>query len=126
MRPHVTMRAALNDPDLFGSILAGDSWRAWRILLIAIMGEPLIDEERSVFESLTGRPAEPTEQVEEFWAAIGRRGGKSRAIATLGGYVAGNYPPPFFGRADQGDAADFRAPPCQGVQSLNPCVRGSH
>jgi hypothetical protein len=83
------MRAALDDPDLFGTILAGDSWRAWRILLIAIMGEPLTAEERSLFEALTGRAAEPAERVEEFWAVIGRRGGKSRAIAVLGAYVAG-------------------------------------
>jgi hypothetical protein len=31
---------------------------------------------------------EPLKRVEEFWAAIGRRGGKSRAIALLVVYVA--------------------------------------
>ena len=33
------MRQALGDPDLFGAILAGESWATWRVLLIAIPGE---------------------------------------------------------------------------------------
>jgi len=36
-----TMREALTDPALLGSVLRGDSWRAWRILLIAANGEAL-------------------------------------------------------------------------------------
>ncbi|MGJ0505314.1 MAG: hypothetical protein ACR65X_16530, partial [Methylocystis sp.] len=52
------------------------------------MGEALTAEERAIFESLTGRPAEPHERVEEFWAIIGRRGGKTRAIAVLAAYIA--------------------------------------
>lgn len=82
------MRKALNDPDLFLPILEGDTWKSWRILLIAAMGEPLTDEERVIFERLTGRPQEPKEQVDEFWAVIGRRGGKTRASAVLAAYLA--------------------------------------
>ena len=48
-RAGVTMRAALEDPELLGTVLAGDSWRAWRILLIAAMGEALTDDERMIF-----------------------------------------------------------------------------
>jgi hypothetical protein len=88
MRPIVPMRAALSDHDLFGLILAGDSWAAWRILLIAACGEPLTDDERAIFASLTGRPQEPGEAVEEFWAIVGRRGGKTRALAVLAAYLA--------------------------------------
>ena len=40
MTPLIPMRRALEDPDLFGRILSGDSWRGWRVLLIAAMGEP--------------------------------------------------------------------------------------
>ena len=36
----IPMRRALEDPDLFGRILSGESWRGWRVLLIAAMGEP--------------------------------------------------------------------------------------
>jgi hypothetical protein len=78
------MREALSDPDYFGSLLAGDSWRSWRVLLIAIMGEP----ERAIFRDLTGRDQEPGEPVEEFWAVIGRRGGKTRSMSVLAAYLA--------------------------------------
>jgi hypothetical protein len=82
------MRRALEDPDLFGAILPGASWASWRVLLIALMGEELAAAERETFAALTGREKEPLERVEEFWAIIGRRGGKTRAIAVLGAYLA--------------------------------------
>jgi hypothetical protein len=88
LAPKITMRRALNDPALLGDVLAGDSWQPWRILLIALMGEPLSDDERAVFHDLTGRIAEPLERVEEFWAIVGRRGGKSRAAAVLTVFLA--------------------------------------
>ena len=84
----VTMRQALTDPALLGDVLAGVSWRTWIVLLVAIMGEPLTDEERVIFKALTGRDREPGERAEEFWAVIGRRGGKSRAIAVLIVFIA--------------------------------------
>jgi hypothetical protein len=83
-----TMRNALSDPNLLGKVIEGETWRPWRILLIAIMGEELDDEERVVFKDLTCREHEPGAPVEEFWAVVGRRGGKSRAIATLLVYLA--------------------------------------
>ena len=88
MRKLVTMRAALESPLYFGSLLAVDSWRAWRVLLIAIVGEELTEDERVIFTALTGRISEPLEPVEEFWAVIGRRGGKTRAMAILAAYLA--------------------------------------
>jgi hypothetical protein len=84
----MTMRRALSDPALLGNVLAGESWRAWRILLIATMGEALDDEERAIFQRLTGRAAEPGERVDELWAVVGRRGGKSRAVAVLIVFIA--------------------------------------
>lgn len=88
MRPLVSMRRALEDQSLFGAVLGGDSWAAWRVLLIAAMGEPLTVDERVVFERLTGRPQEPADRVDEFWAICGRRAGKTRAVAVLGAYLA--------------------------------------
>ena len=89
MKPLVSMRDALADPELLGSVLSGQSWAPWRTLLIAIMGEALDDEERAIFKALTGRDGEPLERVEEFWGVIGRRGGKSRAMAVLATYIGG-------------------------------------
>jgi hypothetical protein len=67
LRKIITMREALESPAYFGTLLAGDSWQAWGVLLIAIDGEALTDEERVVLKGLTGRDSEPLEPVEEFW-----------------------------------------------------------
>lgn len=88
MKKLVNMREALDDPELFGTILDGSSWQVWRILLIAIMGEPLTEDEREVFRTLTKREYEPGQPVEEFWAVVGRRGGKTRAMSVLSAYLA--------------------------------------
>jgi hypothetical protein len=82
------MREALSSPDYFGTLLGAESWKPWRVLLIAMLGEELTDDERAIFKTLTGREREPLEPVEEFWAVIGRRGGKTRAMAVLGAYLA--------------------------------------
>lgn len=89
MKATIPLRKALADPALLGNVLAGDSWRAWRILLIAAMGEPLLPDEHATFTALTGREREPLQRVEELVAVVGRRGGKSRAMATLAAYIAG-------------------------------------
>src|SRR4051794_18860732 len=52
------------------------------------MGETLTKEEREIFSKLTGREREPGRPVEELVCVVGRRGGKSRAMATLACYVA--------------------------------------
>jgi len=53
------------------------------------VGEELTEDEREVFHALTGREREPLEPCEEFWGAIGRSGGKTRAMAVLAAYIAG-------------------------------------
>jgi hypothetical protein len=86
----VSLRRALSDDTLLGSVLGGDTWATWRTLLIAAMGEQLTDNERVLFKQLTGgRVCEPAQRVEELVAVVGRRGGKSRAIAALACYLAG-------------------------------------
>jgi hypothetical protein len=89
MIPRVPLREALSDPNMLGTAIAGDSWRSWRTLLIAAMGEELHKDEREIFTKLAGREREPLQRVDEFAAVIGRRGGKSRAMATLATYIAG-------------------------------------
>jgi hypothetical protein len=89
MKPSVTLRKALADSALLGHALSGDSWRSWRTLLIAAMGEELSEAERAIFTELTGRDREPLRRIEELVCVVGRRGGKSRAMATLATYIAG-------------------------------------
>ena len=88
MKPTVTLRVALSDPALLGG-LVGESWHAWRVLMIAAMGEALTNAERELFTKLTARAHEPLHRVEELGAVVGRRGGKSRAMATLAVYIGG-------------------------------------
>jgi hypothetical protein len=83
----ITMRMALEDPALLGTVLQGDSWLAWRVLLIAALGEALTDDERVIFKKLTGREREPGVRCLEILIIAGRRGGKSRAIGCLVVYL---------------------------------------
>jgi hypothetical protein len=89
MRPKVSLRKALADKGLLGTMLSGDSWLPWRVLLIAAMGEPLTADERVIFRKFTDREHEPLQRVAELEAIIGRRGGKSSAVATGASYIAG-------------------------------------
>ena len=41
VKPQISLRAALEDPELLGTALQGHSWHAWRVLLLAAVGEPL-------------------------------------------------------------------------------------
>jgi hypothetical protein len=94
LMPRVSLRHALEDRSLLGDALSGESWAAWRCLLIAAMGEALTTEERVLFKQLTQRDQEPLQRVEECTVVAGRRGGKSRAISVLASYIAGlcNHP----------------------------------
>jgi hypothetical protein len=87
--PRISLRKALADPQLLGGTLQGESWQPWRGLLIASMGEELSNGERENFRKLTGRERESGQRVEELVCVVGRRGGKSRAMATIACYVAG-------------------------------------
>jgi hypothetical protein len=83
----IPLRDALSDKRLLGHVLAGPSWLPWRVLLIAAMGEPLTDAERVVFTKLTGREREPLVRCSDLTAVVGRRGGKTTAMAGLATYV---------------------------------------
>jgi hypothetical protein len=81
VRPRVSMREALRNPALLGDAMGGASRYGWRVLLIAAAGERLTAKERAEFKRLTGRDREPGHMVHEFVAVVGRRSGKSYAMA---------------------------------------------
>src|SRR5262245_32543652 len=89
MNPRVTLRQALDDPALLGDVLGGGTWHTWRSILLAAMGEPLQPDELAAFKQFTGRATAPSNRVDELWCCVGRRGGKSRAMAALAVYLAG-------------------------------------
>jgi hypothetical protein len=80
MRPKISMREALVEPEFFGRILQGASWYGWKVLLIAAAGEALTDDERVEFKRLTGRDREPGHLCRELIVAAGRRAGKTEAM----------------------------------------------
>jgi hypothetical protein len=88
MKKLVPMREALRDRHLLGDALPGDSWSAWRTLLIAATGEALTDDERVTFKALTGRDREPGQMIETLLVVAGRRSGKTKAISVLSVYLS--------------------------------------
>ena len=91
MRKLLTMREALSSPAYFGGpdMMGGPTWAGWRVVLLAIMGEALTDDERTIYRTITEREQEPAEPVREVYAVVGRRGGKSRAVGTLAAFLSG-------------------------------------
>jgi hypothetical protein len=83
MRALISMRAALEDPEIMGNAFAGDSWLPWRAIAIAAHGEELSTKERTIFTELTGRPREPMERCEELIAIKGRRGGWTSMMGAM-------------------------------------------
>ena len=61
MRPMVSIRKALADPNLLGTTITGDSWSSWRTLLIAAMGEKLNDSRTRGIAQLDWAPARAKE-----------------------------------------------------------------
>ena len=82
-----TIDRALSDQRLLGAGL-GDiaSWLTWVAVLKAAFGQQLTDDEIATFATVAGDRPPPTKRVREFWAIVGRRGGKSRIAAALACY----------------------------------------
>jgi hypothetical protein len=88
--PVIAIDRALLDSNLLGASLGDDldSWSTWITVLRAAYGLPLSRSERMVFRSVSGGRAPPVDRVDEFWAIVGRRGGKSRTAAAIGVHAA--------------------------------------
>lgn len=71
-----------------------ESWKSWEVFLKIVYGIPLEPEEKKLYMECTGRRGNPPKKgFEDFFAIIGRRGGKSRISALIGAYEAlyGNW-----------------------------------
>ncbi len=67
-----------------------ESWASWASIEDVIFGgEP---EDAELVQKVTGRESLPTKQVSEFWATVGRGGGKSRFCGRLAVFVACGRP----------------------------------
>jgi hypothetical protein len=86
---HVDIIQALDDDKLFGPLFRGPTWRAWRVFLKALFALPITDaDELELYRQCTNRTDPPTEPSLEATLVIGRRGGKSRALALLACFLA--------------------------------------
>ncbi|MEJ0093505.1 MAG: hypothetical protein WDN46_08710 [Methylocella sp.] len=80
---------AIDDERLLGSAIRDpESWRPWRALLAALFGLPLDSDGAGLFRQCTGRAELPSAAFGFLWLAIGRRGGKTFAMAVMAVYIA--------------------------------------
>ncbi len=79
---------ALDDPNLFGGMFDGPSWKPWRAFLAALFGLPLAGDDLATFQALTGRHSAPLAAFAEAALIVGRRGGKSRMLALIATFLA--------------------------------------
>ena len=79
---------ALDDPAVFRPWLERGDWTAWRAFLAALFALPQSDAERALYDVHTGRATLPAEPFSEAALVIGRRGGKSFALALVAVFLA--------------------------------------
>ena len=84
MTATISIDEAMSDPNLLAGVL-GDlsTWGVWRTALKAAFGIALDDTELETFRSIAGERSPPPHRVKQFWAIVGRRGGKSRMAALI-------------------------------------------
>lgn len=73
------------DKKLLGAALGDLSTRkTWFAVLKAMYAQPLSDEERAIFNTISGGRSPPTKRVREGWVSAGRRSAKSQMSAGIG------------------------------------------
>ncbi len=90
----LTLIDALSDPRIFAPFFKDlNSWLAWTAFIAAAFGLPMTKPQLAIYQSCTGRTDIPTEAFKEILAVVGRRGGKSRALALIAVWLAafGDY-----------------------------------
>jgi hypothetical protein len=70
------------------SLIHGDTWRRWRVLLAGLYHLPMDARMQADFFRFTGRTKVPDSPFDECWIAVGRGGGKSLLAAMICTYIA--------------------------------------
>lgn len=85
----ISIDAALLDKNLLGAAL-GDhaTFTNWLAVLRSAYALPMSNDDRAVFAQVAGGREPPPQRVDELWAVVGRRGGKSRVAAALAVHAA--------------------------------------
>jgi hypothetical protein len=90
-KPDMTLVDALDDPTLFKRWFDGESWDGWRTIMKAVFAIPMTESETAFFKSVAGDRIAPTETVREFWAIVGRRGGKDSIVSAVAAFSAAMF-----------------------------------
>ncbi len=75
-------------PDLFGPSFRGDTWRAWQAFLASLFALDMDDDVAALYRAHTGRTTPPSVPFMEAALIVGRRGGKSRVLASIATFLA--------------------------------------
>lgn len=84
----ITIDQALDDKNLLGQFMEGDSWAPWRVFHRAVYALPPREGDLELFQEATGRTTWPTRPAREVWTICGRRSGKSYNAAILATHAA--------------------------------------
>jgi hypothetical protein len=85
----MTIIDAIEDPNLFRPFFDNpQTWTTWFVFLKALFALPMTELELAVYQRLTRRENAPTQQAEEAWLVVGRRGGKSFIVALVAVFLA--------------------------------------
>lgn len=78
----------MDSPHLAGEFFKGPSWKTWRVFAKAAFGLAMDNDDLEIYRRHTGRSSCPAEQFTEAELICGRRGGKSRMLATTAVFLA--------------------------------------
>ena len=80
---------AIKNRQLFSPVFRDlSSWQSWLVLLKALFGLSLGEDELILYQQCTGRKKAPQGAFRELWAIVGRRGGKSFIMSVIAVYLA--------------------------------------
>ena len=80
---------AMTDPNLLGAAL-GDpaSWERWLAVLRGAFALPMSTQDAALFREVAGGRDPPVRRVDELWAVVGRRSGKTKIAAAVSVFIA--------------------------------------
>jgi hypothetical protein len=79
---------AMTSPDWWGPWFARGDWSRWETFLRALFGLPLTASDYTTYQECTGSTEPPAGRASEAYAAVGRRGGKTRIMALVAAWLA--------------------------------------
>lgn len=88
MRPPAEIVEAMTSPDWWGPWFSRGDWSRWHVFLRALFGLPMSDADLAIYAECTGRGDPPPARAREAYADVGRRGGKTRILATTTAWLA--------------------------------------